>query len=371
MKIIHICQISTKGGGIESVVENLLMSLQKSGYQTELIGFKPLTSSISTDTYIEITKTNNRWIYLLKLWVVAPFLKIKPEDIIHGHRLDDMLPFVLFHRLNHKVCSLHGVTLKSVQIKNSKIVATFYELVEKIALKRLYHQKSLLIAVDVKTKNHYEARYPWLKGKICVIPVGIDTSRFLPLDKRKMRLKYNMKQDSHIVIYVGRLEKEKNLGFLIRTFELVKKRIINAELILVGDGRERTSLEKMVHDLHLSAAVRFMGSKKYSEIPEILNCADVLALCSQFEGSPNVVKEAIACGIPVVSTDVGDVSLTVSDEHLGKVVIENELCFANAIIYYLLKEDRDRMAIVESSKKYSVKQMAFATLNVYEHFADK
>jgi len=79
----------------------------------------------------------------------------------------------------------------------------------------------------------------------------------------------------------------------------------------------------------------FLGEINPLLIPEIINCADVLVLTSHIEGSPNVVRESIACGVPVVTTDVGDVKTVITSEKLGLVVKPDLNEIANSIIFYL------------------------------------
>ena len=102
-------------------------------------------------------------------------------------------------------------------------------------------------------------------------------------------------------------------------------------------------------------------------MPEILNCADVLTLCSLFEGSPNIVKEALACGVPVVTTAVGDVDDYVRDG-VGFVVPKRKEEFARAIIEVLSAADTEhqRLACVTASSRFGFDQIGARTIAVYE-----
>ena len=357
MRIVQICHITREGGGIESYVKNLLFQLPKIGLNVLLIGFDPNYNSSESYSYIQITSKNNRWIYLINLWIKSLFLNLSSSDIIHAHRLDDMFPFVLFYKSNPKVCTLHGKTVENIRIKHSNFTTKVYEIIEKITLKKLIKQNSRLIAVDKLTKQFYVKRYPWLKDKIIVIPVGVDTIKFKPLDKKKMLKKYKFSYDDKIIMYIGRLEKEKNLDFLLRSFVAVRNRFQQAKLVLVGDGRERKNLERLAKGLDLTENIYFLGSVEHSKIPELLNCADVFVLCSLYEGSPTVIKEAIACGVPVVSTDVGDISKTIKDE-IGKIVKGDEKNFAKNIIK-MISMDRNKIRdkFTQVAKGFSIDHM--------------
>ena len=91
-------------------------------------------------------------------------------------------------------------------------------------------------------------------------------------------------------------------------------------LAIVGSGPLRAALEKRVGKLRLAGRVRFLGGRAHDEVALWMNAADCLCLPSLSEGMPNVVIEALACGVPVVATDVGEVPFLVKDGVNGFVV---------------------------------------------------
>ena len=151
----------------------------------------------------------------------------------------------------------------------------------------------MLISVDKGTRNYYIAKYPWIKDKITVIPPGINLEKFAPMEKEKLRRKWGFSEEEKIIVYVGRLEKEKNLRMLMESFKIVKDEIKNTKSILVGTGSEESKLKSIVNELDLKDVI-FLGVIQNDKIPEILNCSDVLALCSLYEGNPIIVKEALS-----------------------------------------------------------------------------
>ena len=159
-------------------------------------------------------------------------------------------------------------------------------------------------------------------------------------------------------MFVGRLEIEKDLGFLIESFRVVLKQVPEARLVFVGDGRDRKRLEDMARDL-TPKEVLFMGAQKPDCMPEILNCADVLALCSLFEGSPTIVKEALACGVPVVTAPVGDVAQIIRNNRVGRIVPKDTEQYSAAIVEFLSKEDREgtRRECVKAAAEFGFDQI--------------
>jgi len=353
-------------GGSEVYTQNLLEHLLKAGIGVILAGILR-TGSLPADvkfTFVPIARKTSLtgYEYFLRLMAKIPFTRIQASAIIHTQRVEYMLPFVLFHRKNPRMITLHGRILEGIRLKRRMIVRLIYGIVESFALKH----SDMIIAVDEATREFYQREYPGLAEKIRVIPIGIDLNKFRLLDRNGLRQKYGFKPDDKIVAYVGRLEREKNLDFLIDCTPLVES-FREAILVLVGDGRDRERLEGLVRSLGLKRVI-FMGTQEPDKIPEILNCADVLALCSLLEGSPTVVKEALACGSPVVSTNVGDVSQIIQSETIGRIVSRNKEDFAYALADVLMKEDREgvRIECAKVAANFGFEQVGARTVELYE-----
>jgi glycosyltransferase involved in cell wall biosynthesis len=204
-------------------------------------------------------------------------------------------------------------------MKHSKFYSAVYRRIEHYCLKRC----GKIIAVDNATRNEYKQHFPTISGKIYVLPTGLNLSQFRPEQKKPLRKKYHLPPDAIIILYVGRLEEEKRIELLLQTFyeltkdDEVKKR--QMYLLLVGDGRFRARLEKQAADLDLKN-INFMGAKPHHTIPDLMNCGDVFVLLSKFEGSPTVIKEALACGLPVIATKVGNIPELVLPGKTGELV---------------------------------------------------
>lgn len=293
---------SSRASGTKSYVWNMANQLVKQGVDTTVIGIGRHDRYKYPFNFISVLKESktSSYKFLYGLFIKCLSLKIPESAIIHVQRPEDLLPFVIFFKKNPKVCTLHGLSQKKIQLKKGKLIAMIYELIETFTLKRT----DSIICVDDSTKEYYIHKYPWIKKKLAVIPVGIDLTIFKPLDKREMRKKYGFSMNEKIIMYVGRLEAEKNLEFLIDIFYKLNNKL--CILVLVGNGREKTKLQKICLDRGMENVI-FLGEFVQDKIPEILNCADLFILTSLFESGPLVVLEAIACNIPVVSTDVGRV----------------------------------------------------------------
>ena len=111
-----------------------------------------------------------------------------------------------------------------------------------------------------------------------------------------------------MVLSVARLVPLKNLRLLVDAFRIVRAADPDAHLLVVGEGPEARALERHAAALRVSrSSVTFAGYVPHDETPDFYRSADVFALSSDFDNSPNVVLEAMASGLPVVATDVGGV----------------------------------------------------------------
>jgi|SRR5688572_21577884 teichuronic acid biosynthesis glycosyltransferase TuaC len=149
---------------------------------------------------------------------------------------------------------------------------------------------------------------------ITVLPNGIDLERFVPGERRAARAALGLPAEDRIVLFVGRLAAGKGLDDLVDAFARVAARDAAVRLVLVGAGPLTGALGKRVAALGLADRVRFAGEVPHAEVPRWLQASDVLALPSAAEGFPNVVREALACGRPVIATPVGDVPRVVAED---------------------------------------------------------
>ncbi len=172
---------------------------------------------------------------------------------------------------------------------------------------------------------------------------------------------------------VGRLIRTKRVDRFLEALALARREVPGLRGVVVGDGPERASLERIAAELGLSSAVEFLGAR--NDVPSILAAVDVLVLSSDDEGFPNVLLEAMDAGRPVVATDVGDVREVVRDETTGYVVARSPEEMASRIA--LLARDRDlarRMGAAGRARlgaEYGLPALAGSLLGVFRDLAKK
>ncbi|HEX4147430.1 MAG TPA: glycosyltransferase, partial [Pirellulales bacterium] len=156
-------------------------------------------------------------------------------------------------------------------------------------------------------------------AKVFVIPNGVDTERFAPLEPdTRLRQELGLEADQPVAAIVAALRPEKNHELFLRAAARVVREQPRAKFLVVGDGPRRADLERLAGELGLGQSVRFLGTR--SDVPRILSLARVLVLSSHMEANPVSILEAMACGKPVVATRVGSISQSVEHGSSGYLV---------------------------------------------------
>jgi L-malate glycosyltransferase len=365
--VVDLDPAAPRMGGVAAYSSRLIEYLSKAGIRATLLGAGRKQAAADDGQYVAIVDKPgySGYEYLLKLMARAPFLSIPKSAIIHTQHPEYMLPFALFHPRNPKIMTVHGQVLNKINFKRTGAVRLTYGSVESFVFKH----SDLVQVVDKDTREFYEKQYPWLPRPE-LISTGIDLEKFKPLDRQALRIKYGFAPEDKVVAYVGRLEKEKGLDFLIECGAPLAQMVPGALIVLVGGGREAEHLQSAAAGVK---NVRFMGAQPPDAIPALMNCADVLALCSVYEGSPTVVKEALACGVPVVSTDVGDVGQVISDGKTGRIVPRDVKDYVQALASLLLDERKEdtRRECVRAAAEFGFDRVGAKTVELYRRLADK
>ena len=154
---------------------------------------------------------------------------------------------------------------------------------------------------------------------------GVDHAQFTPGQAKKLE------EDDVTVLFVGHLKRVKGADLLIRAWAALRKPTAYRQpesqsltLNVVGSGPLRRRLERLAAELGVSDSIRFAGNVLHEDVAQIMRDSRCLVLPSRSEGMPNVVLEALACGIPVVATDVGEVPYLVREGVNGYVVHKSQ-----------------------------------------------
>ena len=150
--------------------------------------------------------------------------------------------------------------------------------------------------------------------KLVVIPNGYDLKLFNETNQAQLKIDFDLSETTMTIGMVGRFDPQKDHRNLIEALALLKTKIDNFACFLIGRGLDQnnTSLIKKIESLELPKHILLLGQR--NDIPKVMNSLDVHVLSSSFgEAFPNVLAEAMACGTPCVTTDVGDARLIVGE----------------------------------------------------------
>lgn len=165
--------------------------------------------------------------------------------------------------------------------------------------------------------------------------------------------------DGLLVGAVGRLSDEKGFDVLIRAIHALVKRGLDVNLVIVGEGEERKNLERLAGELHLGGRVRLPGWQ--SDVRPYFEAMDVFALSSLREGLPNVLLEAMALEVPVVSTRVAGVPRLVQDGRNGFLVNAGDLERLTTALSGLLRNAELRALFRDAGRRTVETRYGFAT----------
>ncbi|MEW6305895.1 MAG: glycosyltransferase [Verrucomicrobiota bacterium] len=188
--------------------------------------------------------------------------------------------------------------------------------------------------------------------KLRVIYNGVDTTLFQP---RANQPADQQRSGRRSVLYVGNFESIKNPHLAVRAFAKLREQAsdLDLELIMLGDGPLKAELQKLGTDLGLGDRLRMPGVCPPAEVAEYMRRASVLCVPSVNEGVPNVIYEALACGLPVVATRVGGIPEVMVYEHLGMLVESQDVSGMAQALQTIIERPPDFAAIQTFIQNYS------------------
>lgn len=182
------------------------------------------------------------------------------------------------------------------------------------------HRFNLIIAVSNELRDNLRYGYFLSKNRISVIYNGIDLDLFQPSNENrsKIREKYEIQKDDKVLLVLGRIEKQKGMHLAILAMPEILQKYPNIKLLVVGTGSYLDSLKELVINMSISDLVIFCGQISH-EITYLYYCASDIfinpTMC--IEAFSLVTIEAMACGVPIVSTNLGAIKSIIENEKTG------------------------------------------------------
>jgi glycosyltransferase involved in cell wall biosynthesis len=390
MNILFILPQIEKGGGQSIQALNLAENLNKKNNNVYVLTFKSKVSKRELPrSWSKFPKFSFNIILNYTTVLIAPFLVGKVKKLIVEWKIDIIQSF------DPHVTNFLAICLgKSLNIPVfCRIGGKYREFYEDKLIKGNFLQKFLyyikipsllLMIIEYYTIKNIKAlisncsyllnslKQSFLMRNLnfnwTVIPNGVDLDRF-SLNEERILDHLEDDRKRNILLYVGRIEDYKGIDTLIQAVDIVRKRIPDVYLLLVGNHHYNesyyTNLRKRITQLKLSQHINFVGEKPHSEIPSYLKIAKIVILPSYsavrpiYEGCPNVVLEAMASERLVIASKVGGVPEIIQNNKTG-LLFEPKQSFQLAdLIISSLKNPERVQELVANGRKFIIENHAF------------
>lgn len=366
----HTCPLSDieggEIGGLNVYALELCRQLARKGYVIDIF----TRSQNKTHQKIVRVENNLRVIHLVageeKVIEKKKLINFLPEFLtnLFGFINEYKLAYDLIHA-HYYMSGIIGLQMKEKY--NIPLFVTFHTLAlmknlvarsesEKEDLGRIESELLLvrkadkIIATSVRDARYLATLYNCPEEKISVLMPGIDLKIFNPQDKIKAKQIIGARTDHKLVLFVGRIEPLKGIDVLLYAMKILLE---NPQLhlclwILGGDvskasgkwSEELKRLDKLRQLLNISTDVTFVGRKHQNELPNYYNAAEMVILPSHYESFGLVALEAMACGVPVITTDTAGIADLFDKDNSPLITSANNPLMLSEKIKYLL-EDKD------------------------------
>jgi D-inositol-3-phosphate glycosyltransferase len=201
-----------------------------------------------------------------------------------------------------------------------------------------------IIVATEKEKQDLACYYGANPEKVGVVPCGVNMELFKPVDKAIARQKLGL-TDEKILLFVGRIDPLKGIDKLIKTLPMLKNQGSLKLVVVGGDENSRAELEglqRLANELGIQKYIDFRGLVKQEQLRYFYSAADVCVVPSYYESFGLVPLESLACGTPVVATDVGDLKHIIKPGETGCIVADNSPeKIADGIVSMLHRPSKD------------------------------
>lgn len=376
---MHICVVSEGYPGLNDssyvFVQQLCHALADNGVKVSVIAPQSITKAIvrrrNLDPVVSWTLTRNK----NKVKVYRPYILTfggvngafkravdKITSFVIDREISRMgeMPEICYGHFWHTAYKLYPAAKKyglSLFLASGESEIQLHKQYTNEELKDFIDYVSGVVCVSSEKKEDSIKNGLLRKGNCIVLPNGIDCDKFYPKDKIKMRERLGLTSDDFVVVSVGGFDHRKGT-----------KRIADAINLLVDEDVKSIFIGYPTHEKYVPdcCGVVFKGKLMHDEIVDYLNCADVFVLPTLKEGSCNAILEAMACGLPIISSDLG-FNYDILNGSYSLLVDPLSVKEISAAIKYLKDNPKKRTemgeAAYKASKNYDIHKRAKAIIN--------
>jgi D-inositol-3-phosphate glycosyltransferase len=247
--------------------------------------------------------------------------------------------------------------------------------------KQVLRRADRVIVATLAELTQLRFLYKANQSKLVIIPPGVDVSHFYPIPADEAKLYVGLKPEDRMVLFVGRIEPLKGVDTLIQAMSCVQlKEERPVHLAIIGGdpaaspqemSAEMARLQKLCDDLAVGQTVVFLGKRDQDKLPYYYSAAELLVMPSHYESFGMVALEAMACGTPVIASEVGGLAYLVRDGETGFTIPDQEPEALCEKISWLLR-DHDLHATmsqraVEYAQDYAWDKIAKQIVDVYKN----
>jgi glycosyltransferase involved in cell wall biosynthesis len=348
--------------GIGTYTYHLIDELNKNKYINDRI-FLITDSHQKFFDNEEIILPKNTPILKTYPWYLEIPRRLKKADIDIIHNPTQIPTFSRFTKKN--IVTVHDIT----PFLNPNEHPFGVSLYNSIFFPKTLTYADSIIAVSNNTKSDIMHHFGIPEDKITVIYHGID-KQFRPQNKLDIiSLREKLGISDPYILYVGTLEPRKNITFLLKAFFQFNKTHKNYKLVITGSkGWKYANIFKMVRDLQLDKEVLFTGYLEYSDLPALYSGASIFVYPSLYEGFGLPPLEAMACGCPVITSNISSLPEIVGDA--GVLINPNDILQLVENLEKILVDEELRTELIqkglERSKLFTWKKCAVSTYEIYE-----
>jgi glycosyltransferase involved in cell wall biosynthesis len=274
----------------------------------------------------------------------ALFRQYRPV-VAHTHllALNYAYPLMIRYRTPARVYTVHNLAEKDIGLRTAPMVR---------ALAFRYRIGGVVpVAIAEEVRVSIQKVYGYTNPPL--IPNGIPTDEYAPNPdtRAQWRQAHGIEPRATVVTHIGRFAVQKNHALLVEAFAQVHSDA-PLYLLLVGGGELEDAVREQVVELGLQERVRFLGVR--ADVPAILNASDLFVLSSRWEGNPMSVMEALAAGLPVVSTAVGGVPELVREGETGLLVPSEDTGALACALQALVDDPARRQAMGAAARQHAI-----------------
>jgi D-inositol-3-phosphate glycosyltransferase len=247
--------------------------------------------------------------------------------------------------------------------------------------KQVIARADRIIAATPAEQTQLQFLYKANRRKITIIPPGVDTGHFYPIPTDEAREFIGVDPEKKLVLFVGRIEPLKGLDTLIRAMSCQRTVFLGdvGLMIIGGDpnvssqemSAEMVRIQQLCDELSMGRMVAFLGKRAQETLPYYYSAADVLVMPSHYESFGMVALEAMACGTPVIASQVGGLAFLVKDGETGYHVPDQDPDALCEKLLVLLGDPHPRetmgLCAAEYAKDYAWSSVATQMLEVYKN----